>query len=861
MRTSFAASSAVQTPGHSSTEGVGRVGEWLVAERDRWLLWMPVLVGSGIAVYFSLGREPLPWLGPLLVALPAAAMLIGRFRAELAVWRPLLLCALGVAVGFAAAQLQTTVLQTRMLAKPVGPALVSGRVLRAETFPDGQRITLDQLSVSRLPADATPERARLRLRGEQPRIVPGSRLSVRAMLMPPPPPSVPGGFDFQRQAFFDGLGAVGYSVGTAEIVVAPRSGGQDAVDGFFAAGTGIGLWFARLRVLVGEQVRAHVEPPADAVTLALLTGEQRAIAEPVMAAIRDSGLAHLLSISGLHIGLVAGIVFLFVRGSLALIPALALRYPIKKWAALISVLAAGAYTLLADAPVPSQRSFLMIAIVLLAVLVDRQGISMRLVAVAAVVILLTQPASMLGPSFQMSFAAVVALIAAYEVLRERRRAPAEQPSPAGRLAIYLAGVVLSTLIAGNATAPFAAYHFNRFQLYSVAANMVAVPVTGFWIMPWAVLALLLMPLGLEGPALIAMSWGVDVVIWIARTVASWPGAVLLLPPMPTWGLALITMGGLWLCLWQQRWRLLGAVPIAAGVAAMLTVQVPDVLIDGAGKLVAVRDENGGLILSSKIAGRAARESWLRRAGEEAAAGYWPKPGAPGGDVLRCDSLGCVYRTGAGIARIDGQVGENAQGGEAATTDDGTRKRGHVVAIARRGEALSDDCRRADVVVSLIPVRARCPSAAVVIDRFDLWRDGAHALWLRPDSVRVASVNGQRGDRPWVLRPPAGGSDIRLSHGLQGSAVTCARPVVVDAAPVDAGALDAQTLAAGMGGRSEREGRGADDKACGRAMRPEVPAEAPEPGSFVGPDKPTRSPVESEDDDPDNPIGDDTGCGC
>jgi competence protein ComEC len=256
-----------------------------------------------------------------------------------------------------------------------------------------------------------------------------------------------------------------------------------------------------------------------------------------------------------------------------------------------------------------------------------------------------------------------------------------------------------------------------------------------------------MPLGLEKWALVAMAGGVDVVLWVARTVSGWPGAVVLLPAMPTWSLALITAGGLWLCLWRQRWRLLGLVPMAAGVAAMLTAQVPDVYIDGAGKLLAVRGEHGGLIVSSKIAGRSARESWLRRAGEESAAGLWPKPGSSGDDGLRCDSLGCVYRGGAGSAR-----GRSGDAADPAMDQEGIRRE-PVVAIARRGEALADDCRQAHVVVSLVPVRGRCPSPATVVDRFDLLRNGAHAIWLRPDGIRVASVNGLRGDRPWVLRPP------------------------------------------------------------------------------------------------------------
>ncbi|MFO1156389.1 MAG: ComEC/Rec2 family competence protein [Rhodospirillales bacterium] len=610
--------------------------ELLASERDRWVLWLPVLVGSGAGLYFALDREPPPWLGAFVLAL-MGLLAMGAWRGG-ARW-PLLpvaaLAALAVTAGFAVAQAQALLLATPMLAGPVGPVTLEGEVAAAESFPDGQRLTLVQAGIAGGTVEPMPERVRLRLRGSQPLVRPGDQVRLRAMLMSPPPPAVPGGYDFQRQAYFDGLGAVGYSVGKA-VVREPEGGGG-------IAGGGLGLAFARVRFAVGEQVREHLRGATAAVALALLTGEQQAIPNATMQAIRDSGLAHLLSISGLHIGLVAGMVFIVVRGVLALVPALALRLPTKKLAAVVSVLAAGSYTLLADAPVPSQRSFLMVAIVLLAVLVDRQGISIRLVAFSALVILLTQPASMLGPSFQMSFAAVVALIAVYEVIEEGRRPPSQPRRPLRQMLLYVGGVVLSTLVASVATTPFAVYHFSRFQVWGIAANMLAVPVTGFWIMPWAVVAMLLMPFGWEGLGLRPMGWGVDVVIEIARQVAAWPAAVVLLPPLPTAGLVLFTFGGAWLCLWRQRWRLLGLFAIAAGAASLLPVRAPDVLVAADGRLLAVRGGGDDLAFSARNSARSTREAWLRRSALPAAGSFWPERGLAAGGRLRCDSLGCVYR--------------------------------------------------------------------------------------------------------------------------------------------------------------------------------------------------------------------------
>jgi len=293
---------------------------------------------------------------------------------------------------------------------------------------------------------------------------------MRAVVTPPPAPAAPGAFDFQRYAFFKRIGGVGFALGPAEII-----GRTEA--------PGLAVRIDHLRQRLATRIRSQLGGTTGAVAAALMTGDRGAIPETVMTSIRDAGLAHLLAISGLHIGLVAGVVFVSIRAGLALLPAVALRFPIKKWLAAVALLAAFAFALIAGATVPTQRAFLMIGLVLLAVLLDRRALTMRPVAWAAVVILTLQPESLLSAGFQMSFAAVTALVAAYEALRE---APFLRPASTlgGRAARYLVGVALSTLIAGAATAPFAVFHFNRFADYGLAANMLAVPITALWIMPW-----------------------------------------------------------------------------------------------------------------------------------------------------------------------------------------------------------------------------------------------------------------------------------------------------------------------------------------------------------------------------------------
>lgn len=689
-----------------------------LAERDRWVLWLPVLLGTGTAVYFGLPVEPPGWLGAVVLAFAALAAWRTRHRSETAFVVLIGMAAFGL--GFAAAQMRTAWVAAPMLSDRIGPASVEGQVLLLERQPKAVRVTLQKPRISGVHPHLTPERVRLRLAGAQPDLVPGDRIRLRAVLTPPPPPAAPGAFDFQRQAYFSRLGAVGFSMGPAQITARAADTGLSSVR----------LAVEHARAAVTRAVLAALPGRAGAIAAALMTGDRSAIDEETLDDIRDSGLAHLLAISGLHIGLVAGIVFFAVRAGLALVPALALDRPIKKWAAVAAIAAAFAYAQLAGATVPTQRSFLMVGLVLAAVLADRRGLSLRLVAWAAAVVLLIQPEAVLSASFQLSFAAVVALIAAYEALARFAGRRARWRGWFNGVAAYGAGVALSTVIAGAATAPFAAYHFNHIALFGVAANLIAVPLTALWVMPWAVAAFVLMPLGLEGLALAPLGLGVDGIAWVAATVSRWPGGQVYLPAIPTAGLVLTGLGGLWLCLWSRRWRLAGVPLIAAGLASMALNVTPDVLIGGDGRLMAVKDAEGHLMFSSARADGFSREAWLRSAGYPAAKPVvWPKlgslvsPPARTGDAgIVCDGAGCLYRA-----------------------------KGRTVALVRDPAALAEDCWTADVVVSPEPVRGTCPARGGVVDRFDLWRNGAHAIWLSPTAIRIESVNGVRGQRPWVLK--------------------------------------------------------------------------------------------------------------
>lgn len=694
---------------------IDRLGAWLAVERERWALWLPVALGAGVALFFALPVDPPP-LVALVVFIPAAgAAYAMRGRAA---WLALALGVAAFALGFGAAERRTQGVAGPMLTRPLGPVPLTGRVVGAEGSGRNARLTLDEIKIDARGGAATPVGAptkiRLRFNSDGARPPVGAVVSLRARLLPSSPPAAPGAYDFQRHAYFDGIGAVGFVAGPVEVIAPPPSR--------FAGG--VGLEMERWRETIAERVAATLSGPAAGIAGALLHGEQSFVPPEAMQAMRDSGLAHLLSISGLHIGLVAGIVMYVVRALLALTPYVALRWPCKKIAAVAGLAAAAAYTLLIGPSAPTVRSVLMTGLALAAIMIDRNPFSMRLVGFAAVVVLLFAPESLTGPSFQMSFAAVAALIAVYEMISEPLARWKAGVGPVWRAGLYMASLALTSVVAGLATAPFSVHHFQNVAAYGVLANMIAVPLTGVWIMPLTLIIYLLMPFGWEEPALIAFGWGVEAILRIAEWTAALPGAVIATPAMPATGLALTVVGGLWLSVWRTRPRWWGAPLVIAGLISPIFAERPDVLISSDGRLTAVRLNDGGLALSSARTERFIAETWLRRDGRsrgEIAAGgsVWPLRGSSPDGALSCDEEACLYR-----------------------------RHGQTLSFARRPGGAAEDCGKVDGVIAPFQVGRRC-KAGLVIDEFVLRRDGATALYVRENGTETRTVNGGRGERPWT----------------------------------------------------------------------------------------------------------------
>ena len=678
------------------------------AEGERRVLWLPVLFGSGIAVYFALTVEPPLWPG-LAALIGASAAAFGWRRRP--AWRGAAICLAAFAGGFSLIAATSLQRAAPMLDRRLGPVAITGRVVDIDTLDRGWRVIVAPDPIAGLDPGRQPHLVRIHIAPASDLLSPGDRASLKAMLYPVPGQTLPGGHDLQREAFFARIGAVGYSYGGAHRLASAED--ADAPGGWRQL-------LLRLRTAVTRRITAVLPGSTGGVAAALIAGKRGAIDERVIEAFRASGLSHLLAIAGLHLGLVGAFVFFTVRGGLALIPYVALRLPTKKIAAAATLLVLLCYLMLSGAAIPTERAFVMNGVVFAAILIDRLRISMRICAIAAAVVLLLQPESLAGVSFQMSFGAVVALIAVYETWGERLGRLLRRGGFARKIAGYAGGIAVTTVVVTLGTDPFSIYHFHRLVLYSPLANVIAVPISALWTLPCGVIACLLMPFGLERLALVPMGWGIDATIWVAEHVSATPGNVWPMPRLPVWGLALVAFGGLWLCLWQGRWRRWGAVGIAAGMATILFTRPPDIVIADFGRFVAARAVDGGYNVIGGDDERIAKSLFAEETGAELRA--WPAPGVADG-ALDCSDGGCLYAA-----------------------------RGRRVAIVADERGLPAGCDSVDAIVSQVPAGFACRHRIPVIDRIDNWRRGAVALWLDPGGVTALGANDSRGDRPWVPHP-------------------------------------------------------------------------------------------------------------
>jgi competence protein ComEC len=679
-----------------------RIEAFLERERAQLPLWFVAAFGTGIAGWMWLPGQA-QWAGLIVVALGLA--LTGPAIGQGRIGRAMLLGGIAVAIGCALVWWRSEVLAAPRLDRPLVTSFEAA-VERVET-----RAAKGDLRLTLSPKeDGLPPLVRVSLPAAgAPQITEGAIVRLKARLQPPPPMALPGSHEFARDAWFQGIGGVGRAIGMVELLSPSPAGGLDA-----------------LRDRLGRHIREQLPGRSGGIATALATGDQAAVSEEDAEAMRRSGLAHLLSVSGLHIAAVVGAAMLLALKLLALSERLALRFNLVLAAAGVGALAGVAYTLLTGMQVPTVRSCIAALLVLGGIALGRDAISLRLVAVGALVVLLFRPEALAGASFQMSFAAVTAIIALHHWQPVRHWfAPREQSWPM-RFLRGTGTLLITGLVVEIALIPFALYHFHRAGLYGVAANLIAIPLTTFVIMPLEALALIFDAVGLGAPFWAVTGWAIEAMLDLAHRVGHAEGAVATLPTMPRWAFASMVLGGLWLCLWTTRVRTWGVAPFIIGAIGAATAPVPSLLVTGDGQhLALVRDDGVPLMLRSRSG------DFVRDLMSEAS--------AYDGDPLNLEE-----QRFARCSR-DACVADIREGGHA----------WRLLAIRSRNRIdwteLTRACADADIVVADRWLPKGCIPRWLKLDRKALEQTGGVAIFLG-DQPRVESVAHRIAAHPWAIKP-------------------------------------------------------------------------------------------------------------
>jgi competence protein ComEC len=662
--------------------------------------WGVVGFGGGIAAWFALDLQ-IQWAAFIAIAsgIAIAGFATQGGRAE----RALAWFALAMALGCALVWARSQTVAGPRLNRPV-IVTFDARVEKVEPL-----VAKGDVRLTLAPSDpALPPRVRVSAPAQDAPagLGDGAQLRIRARLTGPPPMALPGTYDFARDAWFRQIGGVGRALGKPELLAPGDRKGLNA-----------------LRDRLGRHIRDKLPGPAGGIATALANGDQNAVDKDDADAMRRSGLTHLLSVSGLHIAAAIGATMLLTLKLLALSERLALRFNLVLVAAAAGAIAGVAYTLLTGAQVPTVRSCIVALLVLAGIALGREALSMRLLAVAALAILVIKPESLAGASFQLSFAAVGSIIALHSTRWARQTFMKRDEGALARAGRGFLAMLATGLAVEIALVPLALYHFHRAGLYGIGANLVAIPLTTFVIMPLEAAALFLDAIGLGAPLWYLTGLAIDALLWIARTVGSASGAVATLAQMPGWAFGLVVAGGLWLCLWTSRMRLLGLLPLAIGAAAAVAAPVPQVLVTGDGTHLAVVESGGTPRILRNRSG-----DFIRRVFAETS-GFDGEPqvleDAP---FAACSHDTCVANVRSG--------GRNWR------------------VLATRSTAwlewrdLVKACAQADIVVSDRWLPRGCTPKWLRLDRESLGRTGGLAIYLG-DTPRVVTVAEIVGEHPWA----------------------------------------------------------------------------------------------------------------
>lgn len=669
-----------------------KIKEYAAKEFENYFVWLPVFLSFGILIYFALSIEPSLYLA-ILPSSSLFILLLVSYKKQFSRFK-FILFIFCIALGFSISLLRTKFINTAVLdVETTEQVWIKGKINQIQYMQAGKRILLEEVKVYDKHIKQL-DNIRINIRSNTEHLNIGDIVKLKVVLLPPPKPITPGGYDFARFAYFKKLSAIGYA--TSKIRVVKQADGT------------LRLFFANLRNKVVERIKAHLSNINAGIASGILVGDSSSISKDDYEVVRISGIAHLLAISGMHMVVVVAILFISTRFLILRSEYLALRIDAKKIAAIVALIGSTLYLLLTLGPVSAQRAYIMSSIILLAIILDHNSSAIRAVTIAAIIILVLTPEEVLSPSLQMSFIASLALISSFKFFNKFLL---KNESSIGRkLLNYFISIIFSTLIAGLATAPFIIYHFNQFSPYSVLTNLIAIPINDFWVMPLGLISLVVMPFGLEQIPLKLMGYGISLIFGVAKQISILPHSSFSVPSFSNIGIFLIYLGSIGFFICATPLRTIFLIPLVIGLITKNPYLNPDILIERGGKLFAVRYDNE-LIFSSKQGAKFVREAWKQSYMQKEVKTLKQL------QIHNCTFESCLYE-----------------------------KDGNKVLIYRKGGVESDT--NIDLLINLSKEDIKQAVGEKVINLTSLKKTGNIAIWLTKDGIKEIYSGSTEKLRPW-----------------------------------------------------------------------------------------------------------------
>jgi len=657
-------------------------------------LFSPMFICAGIGLYFSLNYEPSLKFSILCFCICLFLLVITRKLYSAKIITAALCFA---AFGFAAAKISEVESNTKVIGFRLSDTVVNGEISDIEFTGNRTRIVLDNPRIDGLKPDKHPRRIRLSIRNHSNDITVGDSIRVRATIFPPPAAARVGGYNPSLGMYFKSIGATGYNLDDIEIITHQQT-------------ANLTTYIQNIRHDLTKTIMRQSSYPENTIIAALITGEQRMVPDDINNAYRAAGIMHILSISGFHIGLIAGLVFWLSRSIMALFPYLALHHPIKKYASVISLICTVLYLLISGLQVPAVRSFIMVAVMMLAIIADRKAISMRNVVIAAIIILCYSPESLLTPGFQLSFAATISLVAFYESIAPHIASFFHQRSIIMKPVYYLLMINLTSMIAGTVTAPFVIYHFNQVNAYGILGNLFAIPLSSFVIIPFAILALL--PTGLSELFFSITERAIFIMNILAEKVAELSGSQINVIAPTSYGIIAIAAGLYFLCIWPTRARYFGLIIAGIGAITAWFNPQPDFIANEDSALLNLH--NGSVVWLKGGEEGYAYERWMASLG--ATKSYIP--------LEKQNIMNCAYD----VCTI-------------------TAQNKKILLIDSNGE--TKNCEGFDVIINYS--RNKNCAEYNTIGYIDFLRNGTYEFYLNPnirDKTEILRARDSSKSRPW-----------------------------------------------------------------------------------------------------------------